>query len=300
MQISDVAAIQNLNQYSANQAKQQVEPEDDIENALENASPELKLRKMLIDAMFGKKDAEKTNDDSEEKAASAEQQTEPPPQPNDSVTISKEAIELYNRQRVEINVQNPDENLRIVFESEERLKVEQQTTTQLPQQSDPIVIDLNGDGLNLTDVTKGQGVLFEITGDGAKEQVSWLAPSDGFLAYDRNGNGIIDSGRELFGDQNGAASGFEELAKFDEDKSGSIDYKDSIFNRLSIWQDLNSDGITDSGELKAVAAAGISSFSLSPSKTREFIAGNLVDGYAAYQTKSGEGIAAEVYLNYLA
>ena len=81
--------------------------------------------------------------------------------------------------------------------------------------------------------------MFDITGDGRQDQVSWVAPSDGFLVYDRNGNGYIDSGKELFGDQHGASNGFEELAKFDGDGNGIIDDNDDIFDNLRVWQDHN-------------------------------------------------------------
>jgi hypothetical protein len=66
-----------------------------------------------------------------------------------------------------------------------------------------------------------------------------VSGGDALLALDRNGNGQIDDGRELFGEQNGAADGFAELARFDQDGSGTIDAKDAVFNSLIL---LHADG----------------------------------------------------------
>lgn len=98
------------------------------------------------------------------------------------------------------------------------------------RQVDPLVLDLDGNGIDLT--TAETGVLFDIDGDGARDRTAWVAGKDAFLALDRNGNGRIDDGRELFGEQNGASSGFAELARFDQDGNGVIDARDAVFNSL--------------------------------------------------------------------
>ncbi len=111
--------------------------------------------------------------------------------------------------------------------------VQAQLSSNIEGQADPLALDLDGDGeISLSDPTNG--ILFDINGDGVREQSAFVRGADGFLALDRNGNDRIDDGKELFGDQNGAAHGFEELAKYDEDANGSIDAKDSIFEKLRI------------------------------------------------------------------
>jgi hypothetical protein len=105
------------------------------------------------------------------------------------------------------------------------------------QQVDPLVFDLDGNGVNLSSVENG--VYFDMDADGARDKTAWVSGGDALLALDRNGNGRIDDGSELFGEQNGATDGFAELARFDQDGSGSIDAKDNIFNSLIL---LHADG----------------------------------------------------------
>ncbi|MDO6796780.1 hypothetical protein Q4601_21035, partial [Shewanella sp. 1_MG-2023] len=132
---------------------------------------------------------------------------------------------------------------------------------------DPLALDLNGDGIVGT-LDSDQGVFFDLDNSGFAEQTSWVAPSDGLLVLDRNQNGTIDGGAELFGTEtllaNGeyASNGFEALADFDENGDGQITEEDSIFGELRVWQDLDSDGVTDEGELKSLAELNITSFNL--------------------------------------
>jgi len=96
---------------------------------------------------------------------------------------------------------------------------------------DPLVINLEG-GLARIDLSKT--FLFDLNGDGNQDEIALLGRNNGFLAYDKNENGIIDEGSELFGTKSG--DGFADLSEYDEDANGWIDENDSIFARLKIWQ----------------------------------------------------------------
>ncbi|MEI7786158.1 MAG: calcium-binding protein, partial [Betaproteobacteria bacterium] len=130
----------------------------------------------------------------------------------------------------------------------------------------PLVVDLNGDGAKVVGLSAG--VHFDHNGDGFAERTAWADKADGLLVWDRNGNGKIDTGAELFGDQtplkNGqrGANGFDVLKEYDDNGDGVIDSKDAVFAQLRIWQDANQNGVTDAGELKTLGGLGIASFDL--------------------------------------
>lgn len=94
---------------------------------------------------------------------------------------------------------------------------------------DPLVLNFDGNAAELTD----QKFYFDLDCDGKKELISGLGNGSGYLALDKNGDGVIGDGRELFGP--GSGNGFEELAAYDEDGNGWIDENDVIFNSLKIW-----------------------------------------------------------------
>jgi len=95
---------------------------------------------------------------------------------------------------------------------------------------DPLVVSLNGSMPSLSSKTFS----FDIDSDGKSDQISQLNSGNGFLALDKNSNGIIDNGNELFGTKSG--DGFKDLSKYDKDKNGWIDENDAIFDKLRIWQ----------------------------------------------------------------
>ena len=167
------------------------------------------------------------------------------------------------------------------------------TSTQLSSLSfeTPILLDLNGDGINTLSVKAG--VKFDILANGSPIQTGWVAPQDGLLVADRNQDGVINDGSELFGSStllnNGtkALDGYQALAQFDSNSDGVVNQQDTDFNKLSVWSDRNSDGITETGELKSLAELGITQLSTQAEEVRESNAGNLIGLISTYQTADG-------------
>ncbi len=167
------------------------------------------------------------------------------------------------------------------------------------EEAEPLVFDLDGDGLELT--TAEDGVIFDITGDGKTEQTAFVTGDDAFLALDRNGNGTIDSGKELFGDQHGAKNGIEELRKFDDNSDGVIDEKDAVFDQLRLFIDRNGDGSSQINELVSLHDEGILKISLDAKDEDRRIAGNRMAASTWFERNNGSrNLIGEMYLNYMA
>jgi hypothetical protein len=136
---------------------------------------------------------------------------------------------------------------------------------------DPLVFDLDGDGVITTDVY--EPVTFDVDADGHEESITWISGNDGLLWTDLNGNDRVDDGAELFGvgtvlpDGTKARHGYEALAMYDlaqqgGDGSGVIDQNDAIWNHLRLWRDINHDGVCDPGEAWPIHRFGVDQISL--------------------------------------
>jgi Ca2+-binding RTX toxin-like protein len=143
-----------------------------------------------------------------------------------------------------------------------------------PETADPLVLDLDGDGLELT-MRTGTSARFDVDFDLYSERTAWAKPDDGMLARDINGNGVIDNGGELFG--YGDTYGYSILATLDGNHDGVVDAADNgladfngdgvidasdTFGSLLVWQDFNGNMISEAAELKTVGQHGIVSFTL--------------------------------------
>lgn len=150
------------------------------------------------------------------------------------------------------------------------------STPQIPQSANPprclgspLVLDLAGDGVHPTG--PADGVTFDLVGHGRLE-TGWIAGDDALLVLDRNGNGKIDDGTELFGEATDiggapAADGFAALAALDRAEQGGngdgvIDERDAMFGELQLWRDKNGDGKSQSAELAPLSSGGVSQLSV--------------------------------------
>jgi hypothetical protein len=176
----------------------------------------------------------------------------------------------------------------------------------------PIIADTARNGYRLTSVD--DGVRFDLDADGNAELLAWTEPDsdDCFLAMDRNGNGTIDDGRELFGNatpayadsaEPPAAQGFAALAFLEGPAYGPsvsdrrIDSRDAPFSRLLLWCDANHNGVSESSELTSAAAAGLLSLSTDAKESgRRDAHGNLFRLKARAVWTTGEHYLHDVWL----
>ncbi|MCG8432394.1 MAG: hypothetical protein MJA83_00005, partial [Gammaproteobacteria bacterium] len=169
----------------------------------------------------------------------------------------------------------------------------------------PLVFDLDDDGYDLISFADS-AVYFDLDADGFAERTAWVSPDDGLLALDRDGNGRIDDVTELFGveqvrpiataEELPEESGFDKLALLDSNADGVIDSSDAQFAELVVWQDQNSDGETDAGELRTLSELGITSIDLGFIRQVETQGQSFVADHSTFTFSSGStGQVADIF-----
>jgi len=158
--------------------------------------------------------------------------------------------------------------------------------------SSPLVLDLNGDGLVNT-LSLKDGVYFDLNATDEAIKTGWVSSEDGLLVFDRNQDGSINDGSELFGtsftlaDGSKASDGFEALSSLDSNADGVLNASDDSFSSLQVWRDLDADGVSDSGELFSLSQLGISEIEVNAKETAYLDDGNYVGLEASYKTVDG-------------
>ena len=167
----------------------------------------------------------------------------------------------------------------------------------------PIILDLNGDGIKTTGIASWR--YFDHDQSGFAEQTGWVDKNDGILALDLNGNGKIDDGREIFGnntllpDGTLAPHGYAALSQYDSNHDGKIDGHDEIWEKLRVWRDKNEDAKTGKNELHTLDELGIAAINLNAEEVSETDeAGNRVTHRATVTKTDGTTMAsADVWFN---
>ncbi|WP_241151891.1 calcium-binding protein [Pseudomonas viridiflava] len=157
--------------------------------------------------------------------------------------------------------------------------------------ADPLALDLDNDGIETVGIDGG--VKFDFDGDGIKTGTGWVKGDDGFLALDRDLDGSIDSGAELFGidtikmDGSKAKNGFDALSDLDSNADGSFDEDDLSFGDVRVWRDLNQDGISQLDELKGLGELGVKSIGLTSVISSDNQNGNVISAVGNFTYEDG-------------
>lgn len=167
----------------------------------------------------------------------------------------------------------------------------------------PLVLDLDDDGLDLVSIDRSNAS-FDANANGNAQTVGWVGPRDGILVLDKNGNGIVDSAAEWFGQKFTVSGtppanqdGFKALATLANAGATVLSAATSrvnaatgkrYFDELQVWVDADQDGETDAGELRSLASLGVTSINLNPQAVNSTVNGNTILTKASYSTADGK------------
>lgn len=162
----------------------------------------------------------------------------------------------------------------------------------------PVVVDLDGDGVEL--IAANDSHIFEdVNGDGWRERMGWVSSDDGFLALDRNGDGVIEGMKDISfaHDLPGTHTDLEGLSAHDTNGDGLISVNDTEWAKFGVWRDANSNGIQETGEFRSLSDLGIESIGLTSDGQIRVDHGNVVFGETQVNLTSGKSlVAADVML----
>lgn len=173
------------------------------------------------------------------------------------ISVPLEIAERLDKRQEEelLKADTFEQDLRkVMFGSYDKNKMGKETAS-------PLIIDMDGDGVETSKAE--DGVYFDHDGNGFAEKSGWVGQDDGLLVRDINGNGEIDNGTELFGNNSvlssgeKAANGFEALKDLDSNGDGVFNAEDNAWSEVKIWQDANGNGKVDSNELLTLEQANI-------------------------------------------
>ncbi|MGB0835436.1 MAG: tandem-95 repeat protein [Psychrobium sp.] len=167
----------------------------------------------------------------------------------------------------------------------------------------PIILDLDGDGVETLGLE--HGVSFDIDNDGTLESTGWVGKDDGLLVLDVNNDGIINNTSELIGqdtiksDGQRALDGYDALRDLDSNRDGVFNADDEAWSQMQVWQDRNSDGISQQDEMLTFLQAGVNEISLQSESTSINDNGNIIGETGTYIDNNGnEQQIADVWLAY--
>ncbi|HLL18067.1 MAG TPA: heme utilization protein, partial [Rubrivivax sp.] len=155
----------------------------------------------------------------------------------------------------------------------------------------PIVLDLDGNGVQTR--AAADGVMFDVAGTGTQHKIGWVGGGDALLVRDRNGNGTIDDGGELYGvgtrnaEGQRMGNGYAALALEDSNGDGKVNTDDAHFGELKLWVDANYDGKSDAGELRGLLEMGVLELNLNAFSSDRVDNGNLVALISSYTGTDG-------------
>ena len=155
--------------------------------------------------------------------------------------------------------------------------------------TDPLVLDLDGDGIHLT--SREAGTQFDMDGDDIPDATGWTGAGDGLLVLDQNGDGRIEGIREIVSEwatPSATASSLAALATFDLNQDGQIDAGDDVFDRLQVWVDQDQDGVSATQELHTLPQLGIVALGLEEDSSEAVVMhSSLITGFAVVDYADG-------------